>query len=52
MPYFRTMEENGLIRHHPYKKMIHMAALDHCGAIGAALKKSRKDIPTLDSGNG
>lgn len=45
MPYFRTMEENGLIRHHPYKKMIHMAALDHCGAIGAALIKIQKRYP-------
>lgn len=34
-----------MIRHHPYKKMIHMAALDHCGAIGAALIKIQKRYP-------
>lgn len=45
MPYFRKMEESGLIRNHPYKKMIHMAALDHCGAIGAALIKVQKRHP-------
>ena len=45
MPYFRSMEDSGLQRKHPYRKMIHMAALDHCGAIGAALIKIQKRNP-------
>lgn len=42
MPYFRQMQEQGLIKSHIYDKMIHMKALDHCGSISAALIKTEK----------
>jgi rhamnogalacturonyl hydrolase YesR len=42
MPYFRQMQQKGLIKSHPYEKMINMKALDHCGSISAALIKTEK----------
>lgn len=42
MPFFRQMQDKGLIKSHPYDKMINMKALDHCGSISAALIKTEK----------
>lgn len=42
MPYFRQLKQKGLVKNHPYEKMIDMKALDHCGSISAALIKTEK----------
>ena len=45
MPYFRQMQEKGIIKKYPYQKMVNMRALDHCGAITAALIGIQKVHP-------
>lgn len=42
MPYFRLLQQKGLVKTQPYDKMINMKALDHCGSISAALIKTEK----------
>ncbi|MFA7228987.1 MAG: glycoside hydrolase family 88 protein, partial [Melioribacteraceae bacterium] len=40
LPYFRKIDKKFGARKEQYGQMMHMAALDHCGSIGAALIKT------------
>lgn len=44
MPYFRELEKQ-TGKQNEFSKMIHMAALDHCGAIGAGLIRTQLKSP-------